>query len=114
MSTITAKINLTKLDRVALTKGKDGQDLLVIDIAASHLYKSDKDNVFLDLFLFENNDKKYSEFSIKQSVPKDVREYEKSNNIQRSFLGNADYFTPGGEQAPETKQAEDIADDLPF
>lgn len=112
---ITAKINLGKLDKAVITTGKSGQPLLVIDINGSHLFKSDNGAVYLDLLIFENEDKKYSDYSIKQSVSKEQREADKAGGYQRPFLGNASVFVPKEEGAQEVKPEEsDLANDLPF
>jgi len=114
---ITAKLNLTKLDNVVLTKGKEGKDLLVIDIERSHLFKSDKGNVYLDIIMFETPDSDFGDYAVKQSVPEDVRTYEKDNGIKREFLGNAKIFTPGEKQVKQEDPGEIFEggqEDLPF
>lgn len=110
---ITGKINLAKLQKAAITTGKSGQKLLVLDIDECNLFASDKGAVYLDIVLYEDKDKKYGDYSIKQSLPKEVREAEKLAGIQRPYLGNAEVY-----KAKETGAAqvepEDLSNDLPF
>ena len=91
---IIAKVNLCKLEKQGFMTGKAGQKLLVIDIAGSNLFYSEKTGaVYLDLFISENDNKQYSDFNVKQSLPANVRANDKQYNIDRPFFGDAKIVT---------------------
>ena len=54
---LSGKINLAALEGTLFTKGKNGQDLFVIDVTKSKLFKSEKGALYLDLIAYENKDK---------------------------------------------------------
>ena len=114
---LTGKINLAALEGTAFTKGKNGQFLFVIDIEKSNLYHSEKGALYLDIISYENKDKQYNDFSVKQSLPKEIREREKAEDKQRPFLGNQSYMKQKEESSAPVVQNEDVfteESDLPF
>lgn len=126
MPHITGKLNLTKLQHV-VSKTKKGNDVIIIPVDANHLYKSDKGNIFLDIFMWENEEnskaKEFGDFSIKQSLPKDVQEKMKADNegkdkadkVYAPSLGNANYVGVRSNEVEVNEEPNfDIADDLPF
>lgn len=121
MANLNGKINLAKLEKVAITKGKQGQNLLIIDIKGSHLFEGKDGNIYLDINLWERDKQeeidKYGLYSIKQSLPKEVREQDKATDTKRPYLGNAEvYKSTEGAGAKEVQASEVVADDddLPF
>jgi hypothetical protein len=112
---LTGKINLASLEGTAFTKGKNGQYLF--DIEKANLYHSEKGALYLDIISYENKDKKYNDFSVKQSLPKEIREREKAENKQRPFLGNQSYMKQQEESFAPIIQNEDVfteESDLPY
>lgn len=121
MANMNGKINLAKLEKTFITKGKKGQPLLVIDIQASHLFEGKDGNVYLDLNLWERDKpeevEKYGLYSIKQSLPKEVRDADKENKVSRPYLGNAGVFVAKESKGAEEVEAGEIMEDgqdLPF
>lgn len=117
MSTITGKLNLAVLEGTAIIQGKLAQPLLVIDINKANLFKSEKGAIYLDIIAFENANKQYSDYSIKQSLPKEITEREKAEDKQRPFLGNMSYMIPKEITAPTMSFNEagiEQSSDLPF
>lgn len=122
---IKAKLNIAKLKSVIMTlKGKSGQPVkcLVIPIEENHLYHSDSTGaVYLELVGFESDKLKEWTHSVKQSLPKDLRDsMTKEEQNAYPFLGN--FAVTGGQtnDAPVVSdeiaevQAEEIIDELPF
>ena len=71
--TFSAKIDLQKLEGSQVLKGKQGQDLLVIDIKQAGLFMGQK-GVYLDLVCFydaETTDQYQNNGAIAKSRPKD-------------------------------------------
>lgn len=113
---LTGKLNLAALEGTAFVKGRESQTLFVIDIAKAKLFKSDKGALYLDLIAYENKDKGISDFGVKQSLPKEVREREKAEGKQRPFVGNISYMKVNEQAAPEVSTEETFTSDsdLPF
>lgn len=123
MANISAKINLAKLEKAVIVKGKQGQSLLVLDIQGCNLFegKDGNGNVYLNLNLWERDKaediEKYGLYSVKQNLPKEVRESDKLNDIKRPYLGNAEIMKAAGEVGAKEQPAEEIfgsLDDLEF
>lgn len=125
MANISAKINLAKLEKAVIVKGKQGQPLLVLDIQGCNLFegKDNNGNVYLNLNLWERakaeDIEKYGLYSVKQNLPKEVRESDKLNDIKRPYLGNAEIMKAAGEVGAYVAPAEEVFEasdesDLPF
>lgn len=127
MAHISAKVQLTKLEHV-ITKTKQGNDVIIIPIKQNHLYMSEKGNVFLDMFMYENPDdskgKEFGDYTINQSLSKEVNEAMKKGNEGKDkkdmkyapTLGNGKFI--GVQEAPanvqESFETADGGDDMPF
>lgn len=139
---ITGKLNLAKLEHVIREfPMKDGsqQECIVIPIEKNSLFKTDKGNVFLDIFASETPAEKRKVVTVKskdgtkefqryesthivnQSLPEDVREKLKAEGKYAPTLGNLTdsnlQLQSGGADSPNV--SEDFApagpgDDLPF
>jgi hypothetical protein len=122
MANLTGKINLAKLEKVFITKGKSGQPLLVIDVKGSNLFEGKDGNIYLDLNLWERDKpediEKFGLYSIKQSFSKEIREADKKADIKRPYLGNADVFKSQESAGATEVKPEDVfnpnTEDLPF
>jgi hypothetical protein len=119
MSNLTGKLNLASLEGTLFTKGKNGQDLFVIDVTKSKLFKSEKGALYLDLIAYENKDKSISDYMVKQSLDKETREREKAEGKQRPIIGNISEMKPQEASAPVVKSSDVFADgedidNLPF
>jgi len=116
MGNITGKLNLAVLEGTAIIQGKKGQPLLVIDINKANLFKSDKGAIYLDIIAFENANKQYNDYSVKQSLSREITEREKAENKQRPFLGNMSHMMPKEVTAPEmtVNEVGIEQNDLPF
>lgn len=118
---LSGKINLAALEGTLFTKGKNGQDLFVIDVKKSKLFKSEKGALYLDLIAWENKDKSISDYMVKQSLDKETLEREKAEGKQRPIIGNISEMKPQEASAPEVESSELFAegdgediDNLPF
>lgn len=94
---ITGKIDVTKIDKARLFKGKKG--------------------TYLDVVLIETPESEYGDYMIVQEIPKD----ERKAGVKGNILGNAKRFERGGqsEPAPTAKQQqpkpkEEADDNVPF
>ena len=122
MSNISGKINLAALEH-AVIKTKSGDEAIVIPIGKNNLFKSDKGNVYLDLFANEIDANKRRADSkdthiVSQSVSKEVREKLKAESKYPPTLGNLAVWGGGGYSEPSPAATSiDLADnteDLPF
>jgi len=108
---LSGKINLAALSGTAIITGKRGQPVFCIDIETANLFKSDKGAVYLDIVCFENANKQYSDYSIKQSLPKEKR------TDQQPFIGNLSVMVAKEASAPQM-EADDLIgtpdSELPF
>jgi hypothetical protein len=113
---LTGKINLAALEGTLFTTGKNGQDLFVIDIQKSKLFKSEKGALYLDIIAYENKDKSISDYMVKQSLDKETREREKAEGKQRPIIGNISEMKHQEASAPVVKSEEVFTEDsdLPF
>lgn len=139
---ITGKLNLSKLEHVVREfPMKDGsrQECIVIPIKKNSLYKSEKGNVFLDIYASEIPEEKRKIITVKskdgtkeweryesthianQSLPEDVREKLKAAGGYAPTLGNLTdsnlQLQSGGAESANVSQ--DFAsvgpgEDLPF
>ena len=95
---ITAKIDVTKIDKEKLFKGKKG--------------------TYLDIVLIETPGSEYGDYMIVQDLPKEERQSGKKGAI----LGNAKFFekrgpssTPAPKQETKSKESDTPPDDdVPF
>ena len=116
------KLNLTKLDFVAIQKKKDKSgkeiDCLIIPIEKNNLFYSEKGNVFLDCVIWENNEDKkemFGDYQIKQSVSKEIAQEWKAQDPPKypASLGRFDVRgATANETAPEIMEPD--GDNLPF
>jgi len=121
MGNISGKLNLAMLKH-AMTKTKNGQDVIVIPVKDNDLFLSEKGNVYLDIQAYElKNPKEGSKDThiVKQSFSKEV--FEKMTDDEKKktpIIGNLTYWSGGGEPAPNVSDDIDIDGDdenvLPF
>lgn len=121
MSNFSTKLNLTGLNHVVRKmKGKGGQevDVLIIPIAANHLYAGKEGAFYLDLSHFELKDgpSKFGDTHlVKQNLPKEIRDTMSEDDLRNMpILGNSRPFgsTSSAPAAVFDDGGED--DDLPF
>jgi len=119
MSRISGKINLMQLQAaIRKMKGESGEvECLIIPIEKNNLFKGEK-GIYLDLIAFEIEKKGESKDThlVKQSLPKDVREFMADEELRAMpILGNlqvwGDFTEPEPQSSMEVKQEDD---DLPF
>jgi hypothetical protein len=124
MARIRGKINLAKLKSTVMDlKGKSGNPVkcLIIPIEENYLFHSQQGAVYLDVICFESTSIPEYTHSIKQSLPKDIREkMTKEEQNSFPFLGNLELMTSavndGGvksSELPEGVHAPEL-NDLPF
>ena len=111
----TGKINLMKLNKAALVKGKNGQRCVLIDIKESSLYLSEKtDAVYLD-FVCWDYASEYSSHNIRQQLSKERREFLKALPKEERYKQDP---IIGNLQAMPEKDAPPVGDfidgDCPF
>jgi len=120
---IRGKLTLTALKSVVRKmKNKDGKeiDVLIIPIEENNLFLSKKGSVYLDIIAFESDKIPDFTHSVKQSLPKEVREQLKADGIQTPFLGNLELMEAAGaapqesSELPAEPEASDDGGDLPF
>ena len=121
MSRIRGKLNLAALKSVVTeVTGKEGKKLkaLIIPIEENHLFLSKQGSVYLDVICFESD--KIPEFthSVKQSLPKEIRDkMSKEEQNAMPFLGNLELMTPNADSGQTKSQdlppAPNLTD-LPF
>jgi hypothetical protein len=92
---ITAKIDVTKIDKARLFKGKKG--------------------TYLDLILIETPNGQYGDYMIKQSISKEERE----QGVEMPIIGNAQNRGGSRSAAPKPQHAKpntgsDVDEDVPF
>lgn len=119
MNNLTGDINLSALEGAVFTTGKQGQKLFVIDVEKANLYLSEQGALKLYFIAYESKDKKISDYIVKQSLSKEIREREKAEGKQRPIIGNISEMKPQEASAPVVKSSDVFAEgqdssDLPF
>lgn len=117
---ISTKINLAGLKNATIIKlGKNKDvDCIVIPIAENHLYRSEKNAVYLDLQGFEYKSQKADSKDthlVKQSLPKEA--FSKMTDDEKKempILGNHIVWGEGGTRTEAAAQTAASEDDLPF
>lgn len=94
MSSLIAKVDLLKLDGATIqVSPTTGHKCVIIDCEAAHLFVGRDDrSVYLDLSVWQNQniDSYGNSHSIKQSLPKEVRDQLGPEGMKyRPYIGNA-------------------------
>lgn len=115
------KIDLMKLGKVALVKGKQGQNCLMIDISGSDLFLSERTgSVYLNIVAWEQSSE-FGSHTIKQQFSREKQDRLKTlgkdeHYKQNPILGSLKPF--GSTSVPQTTviptSITPIDDDLPF
>lgn len=112
--TFTAKIDLQKLEGAQVLKGKQGENLLVIDINKAKLFQGEK-GVYLDCICFydaQETDQYNNNGAIAKSKPKDSQEKTLYiGNLKNLVAKQQPTEQPNSTNVPAPAP---VVDDLPF
>lgn len=119
MSHYLIRQDLSKLKHaVKKIKLDDGREttVVILDGPSNNLFFGEKGGIYLDMIAFENKEIKYENtHSIKQSLPKDVRDKMSEDDIRNMpFLGNMKPTGGNGGGAPNDAPRAESFDGISF